>query len=147
MKLNHITFVVSDIKESIKFYKDILWFECPFAENIYWPEFSKVTWKEELNLDFAVLKMPNTNVILELAQFNNPKQEINKDFRHIAFEIDDVDIFYDKLLSKWIETVSEPVTVDNFHPKIDWKRFFYFKDPDGNMIEVFNSKKWLYSNN
>jgi len=43
--------------------------------------------------------------------------------------------------------VSEPVTISNCDPEIDGKRFFYFKDPDGNLIELFNRTENLYSYN
>ena len=56
-----------------------------------------------------------------------------------------VDALYRKLTNNCIETISEPVTLSHVHPKINGKRFFYFYDPDGNIIEVFNKKEGLYS--
>ena len=60
--------------------------------------------------------------------------------------MDDVDKIYKVLKENKIETVSEPVTVQEKNAKINGKRMFYFKDPDGNLIELFNKKKGLYSN-
>jgi glyoxylase I family protein len=145
MKLNHITIVVSDIEKSKIFYKEILGLDSTFDEEIGGDQFSKVTAIQNLNLRFAVLKDKESNMIIELAQFLEPKAKIQKDFRHIAFEVDDVDRIYSELKEKNIEMLSEPVTISDPRPKINGKRFFYFRDPDGNLIELFNSRKSLYS--
>jgi len=146
MKLNHVTIVVKDVEKSKEFYRELMGFECPFEEQISGEQFSKVTGFDNLELKFAVLKLPDTNVILELAQFLSPKQDINRDFRHITFEVEDVDEVYDRIKEK-AEIVSEPVTINDKNPKMDGKRFFYFYDPDGNLIEILKKKESLYSSN
>lgn len=144
MKLNHITIVVSDIEKSKRFYKDTMNLESTFEEEIGGEQFSKVTATPNVKLRFVVLRSDSSDVML--AQFLNPKTSVNRDFRHIAFEVDDVDKIHSILKNKNIETLSEPVTITDSHPKINGKRFFYFRDPDGNLIELFNSRKSLYSN-
>ncbi len=145
MKLNHITLIVSDIEKSKQFYKELLGLEPGFEKEISGEQYSKVTGHPNLRLKFAVLKIPNSDVIIELAQFINPEQKINADFRHIAFEAENVDNIYKKLKEKNVETVSEPVTISGQGPGLDGKKFFYFKDLDGNLIEIFNKNKDLYS--
>lgn len=145
-KINHITILVEDIERSKRFYRDILGLKSTFELDISGEQFSKVTGNKDVMIKFAALKSPSSDVILELAQFKNPKMKINNnDFRHFAFEVDDVDRVYKRLKEKGIETVSEPVTITDFHPKVDGKRFFYFKDPDKNLIELFNKRNTLYS--
>lgn len=146
MTLNHITLVVSDIEKSKEFYEKYLNLKPTFQANIGGPFYSKIIGKENVNLIFSALKIPGSNVIIELAQFIDPKTKINPDFRHIAFEVDDVDKIYKTLKDNNIDTVSEPVTIQEKNPKIDGKRMFYFKDPDGNLIELFNKRENLYSN-
>ncbi len=145
MKLNHITLLVSDIERSKKFYKRVFNFDVRFEKEIYGEQFSKVTGTPNLRLKFAVLQLPNTDCILELAQFISPKKEVHSDFRHIAFEVDNVDRIYKEIKERGVETISKPVTISNFHPNLDGKRFFYCKDLDGNLIELFKSQKNLYS--
>ncbi len=145
MKLNHITLVVEDIEKSKQFYKETLGFEPGFGKEISGEQYSKVTGYSGLKLRFVVLKIPNSDVIIELAQFINPKQNINKDFRHIAFEVNDVNEIYAKLKGLRVETVSEPVTISGEGDGLDGKKFFYFNDLDGNLIEIFNKNKDLYS--
>ena len=146
MKLNHITLVVSDIEKSKQFYKEVLTLDSTFEETISGDQFSEVTAIPHLKLKFAVLNIPGSDIIIELVQFINPPTNINNDFRHIAFEVEKVDEIYPKLKEKNIKTLSEPVTISNPNPKINGKKFFYFRDPDGNLIELFNSRKNLYSN-
>jgi len=145
MKLNHITLVVKDIEKSKQFYKDTLGLNSGFGKEISGPQYSEVTGHPSLKLKFQVLKLPNSDIIIELAQFLNPKKEISQDFRHIAFEVNDIHKIYKKLKALNVHTVSEPVTISNQGPGLDGKKFFYFKDPDGNLIELFNKNKDLYS--
>ena len=145
MKLNHITLVVKDIKESKKFYLDTLGFEAGFEKEISGEQYSKVTGYPNLKLKFCVLKIPDSDVIIELAQFVNPFVGVNKDFRHIAFEVDDIDEIYAKLKGIGVEFVSSPVLISGQGKGLDGKKFFYFKDLDGNLIELFNKNKDLYS--
>jgi catechol 2,3-dioxygenase-like lactoylglutathione lyase family enzyme len=144
MELNHITIVVSDVGKSKKFYANTLGLIPGFEKEIGGEEYSKVTGFDGLKLKFAVLKIPNSKVIIELAQFINPLLPIKNDFRHIAFEVDDVDAFYNQLKDKGVRTVSSPVTISGHGAGLDGKRFFYFKDLDGNLIEIFNRNKELY---
>jgi len=145
MKLNHITLVVKDIEKSKHFYKETLGFEAGFEKEISGEQYAKVTGYTGLKLKFCVLKIPGSDVVIELAQFVNPSLEINNDFRHIAFEVEDVDEMYGKLKGLNIEVVSEPVTISGQGKGLDGKKFFYFKDLDCNLIEIFNKKEDLYS--
>lgn len=145
MKLNHITLVVKDIEASKGFYNRVLGLEPGFEKEILGEQYSKVTGFDDLKLRFCVLKIPNSDVIIELAQFINPATEIKNDFRHIAFEVDDVDEVFSKLKKLNVETVSEPVLISGQGKGLDGKKFFYFKDLDGNLIEIFNKNKELYS--
>jgi len=145
MKLNHITLVVKDVEKSKQFYKETLGFEPGFEKEISGEQYSKVTGYPDLRLKFAVLKIPDSDVIIELAQFINPEQQVNNDFRHIAFEVENIDKICEKLKRLGIKTVSEPVTISGQGKGLDGKKFFYFKDLDGNLIEIFNKKGDLYS--
>jgi len=145
MELNHITLVVKDIEKSKGFYKETLGLEPGFEKEIGGELYSKVTGYPGLRLRFCVLKIPGSDVIIELAQFVNPSVGVGKDFRHIAFEVDDVDEIYGKLNKLGVEMVSSPVLISGQGKGLDGKKFFYFKDLDGNLIELFNKNKELYS--
>jgi glyoxylase I family protein len=53
-------------------------------------------------------------------------------FVHLAFEVDDVDATYRDLVSKGVEFFIEPKSVGDI-------RLAFFRDPDGNELELFQS--------
>lgn len=143
--LNHIALLVSNLELSKRFYKETLGLETVFEHPIGGEQFEKVTGIEGFDVVFAVLSDPKSRVNIELVEFKSGLMESPSMFNHIAFEVDDVDALHEKFVNNCIETVSEPVTLSHPHPKINGKRFFYFYDPDGNIIEVYNKKEGLYS--
>lgn len=143
--LNHMAILVSDLESSKKFYEATLELETVFEHHINGAQFEKVTGIKEFDAIFAVLSDKKSNVNIELVEFKNGLMESPSIFNHVAFEVEDVDSMYDKLVNNCIETISEPVTLSHPHPKINGKRFFYFYDPDGNIVEVYNKKEGLYS--
>lgn len=53
---------------------------------------------------------------------------------HRFFEVDDVDVAYQQLRDKGITFVTEPLD------RPDWGiRTAHFRDPDGNLIEIYNN--------
>ncbi|HOE92374.1 MAG TPA: VOC family protein [Methanofastidiosum sp.] len=143
--LNHIALLVSNLETSKKFYKKTLELDVVFEQPISGEQFERVTGIDEFDVVFAVLSDKKSKVNIEIVEFKNGLMESPSLFNHIAFEVEDVDALYQKLVNNCIETISEPVTLSHPHPKINGKRFFYFYDPDGNIIEVFNKKEGLYS--
>ncbi len=143
--LNHIALLVSNLETSKKFYKKTLELDVVFEQPISGEQFERVTGIDEFDVVFAVLSDKKSKINIEIVEFKNGLMESPSLFNHIAFEVEDVDALYQKLVNNCIETISEPVTLSHPHPKINGKRFFYFYDPDGNIIEVFNKKEGLYS--
>ncbi|MBN1785552.1 MAG: VOC family protein [Candidatus Methanofastidiosa archaeon] len=143
--LNHIALRVSDLERSKRFYNIALGLEPTFEHNIKGPQFEKVSGIKGFDVVFAVMSDMESKVNLELVEFKNEFSERPSQFNHIAFEVLDVDTLHVKLTEMGIRTISEPVTLSHENEKINGKRFFYFNDPDGNVIEVFNKKEGLYS--
>ena len=143
--LNHIALLVSNLETSKRFYKETLGLETVFEHPISGEQFEKVTGLNDFDVVFAVLSDNKSKVNIELVEFKNGLMESPSIFNHIAFEVEDVDALHQKFVNNCIETVSEPVTLTHPHPKINGKRFFYFYDPDGNIIELYNKKEGLYS--
>ncbi|MBD2054464.1 VOC family protein, partial [Oculatella sp. FACHB-28] len=54
-------------------------------------------------------------------------------WRHLAFAVDDVDRAYETLSDRGVEFISPPVTYDPLGIRI-----VYFKDIDGNILELYN---------
>jgi len=144
--LNHIALRVNDIERSKSFYKRILGLESKFEHGINGDQFEKVSGIKGFDVVFAVMSDEISKVNIELVEFKNNFREVASSFNHIAFEVEDVDVLYDRLVDEGeVMIISEPVTIEHDNDKITGKRMFYFHDPDGNVIEAFNKKEGLYS--
>jgi catechol 2,3-dioxygenase-like lactoylglutathione lyase family enzyme len=85
------------------------------------------------------LKLPGTETNLELIEYTNPTSERDPDmgkanqlgFRHIAFEVVDIDKIVQELKDKGIKFISSILT----YPKTG-KRLVYFWGPDEILLEL-----------
>ncbi|HPR42019.1 MAG TPA: VOC family protein [Candidatus Methanofastidiosa archaeon] len=143
--LNHIALRVSDLERSKKFYEDALGLRPKFEHGIDGGQFEKVSGIEGFDVVFAVMSDETTGVNIELVEFRNGFSEKTSEFNHIAFEVDDVDKLHSRMRDMGINCISEPVTIEHENDKINGKRMFYMRDPDGNVIEAFNKREGLYS--
>lgn len=122
-KIHHIAIICSDYQKSKTFYTTVLGFT--IIQEIYREE------RQSYKLDLAL----NGNYIIEIFSFPNPPQRPSKPeaagLRHLAFEVDDIQVTRDFLVNKNIS--SEEIRVDE-HTK---KRFFFIADPDDLPIEFY----------
>ena len=87
------------------------------------------------------LRFPNSDVILELIEMENPKStEGNKEkinstgYTHFCLMVNDIDKTYSILKDNNVKTISPTVEVAQTKAK-----FFYAYDTDGNIIEIVQS--------
>ena len=122
-KVHHIAVICSNYKRSLDFYTNILGFKV-ISENYR-------AGRESYKTDLAL----NHNYVIELFSFPNPPQRITNPeaagLRHLALEIDDIEESAKELDKMNIER--EDIRVDEYTSK----RFFFFKDPDGLPIELY----------
>ncbi len=127
MRIHHIALGVKDLDESIKFYQ-----QCFGFENIR--TFTKDGWEGKA----VILRLGETE--LELFHFN--EQIGSKDdqmkfntigLKHIGIEVDSVDETYQKL---------KELNVDINLPKdgTTCKKYCFLRDPNGVVIELYESK-------
>lgn len=124
-KIHHVALIVSDYEKSKHFYTKILGLEI-----------IKETFRTERNsykLDLAL----HGEYILELFSFpdyvNRPSYPEALGLRHLAFEVDDIEIAANELQEKNIHI--EPIRID----EITGKKFFFFTDPDGLPLEFYET--------
>lgn len=122
-KIHHIAIICSNYEKSKEFYTQILGLT-PKNE----------VYREERNsykLDLEV----NGHYQIELFSFPNPPERPSfpeaVGLRHLAFEVDNMDIAVSKLKMKGIEI--EAIRVDEFTNK----KYTFFSDPDGLPIELY----------
>lgn len=122
-KVHHIAVICSDYERSKRFYTEVLGF------NIVQETFraARQSWK----LDLAL----GSTYIIELFSFPDPPERPSRPeaqgLRHLAFEVDDIEVAVKALRDK--QVITEPVRVD----ELTGKRFTFFADPDGLPLELY----------
>jgi catechol 2,3-dioxygenase-like lactoylglutathione lyase family enzyme len=134
---------VRSLETSIAFYRDILGFELAFQWNPQAPYIAELVGYPSVDLHGAVLRLPGTDVCLELLEYRNVDQ-VPVDMRngnvgngHIAFNVDNLLEFYAELQAKGVASVSKPVT-PTIGPNKGGKAV-YLIDPDGFRVELIES--------
>lgn len=122
-KVHHIAIICRDYEASKAFYTELLGLK--LEQEIFRKE--RQSYKANLSL--------NGEYILELFSFPSPPTRPSRPeatgLRHLAFEVDDIQIEVEELNRLGINT--EPIRIDEFSQK----RFTFFSDPDGLPIELY----------
>jgi glyoxylase I family protein len=122
-KIHHIAIICSDYEVSKKFYTKVL--GLTMIKETYRAE--RLSYK----LDLAL----NGQYTIELFSFPNPPERPSRPestgLRHLAFEVDDLDVVVANLEQQNIYV--EPIRVD----EITDKRFTFIADPDRLPIEFY----------
>lgn len=122
-KVHHIAIICSDYSKSKDFYVNIL------GLTIVNEVFREA--RNSYKLDLAI----GDNYVVELFSFPTPPPRPSFPeacgLRHLAFEVDDLNIAVSDLEKK--NVVVEPIRVDEF----TGKRFTFFADPDGLPLELY----------
>ena len=126
-KIHHIALIVSDYETSKHFYTEILGLQ--ILNETFRTE--RNSYKLDLALDGAY--------IIELFSFpdyaRRPSYPEALGLRHLAFEVDDINEASAELQAKNIPT--EPIRID----EITGRKFFFFSDPDGLPLELYEKSR------
>lgn len=122
-KIHHVAVICSDYEKSKQFYTDILGLD--IKSEHYRSE--RDSWKADCWL--------GDEYVVELFSFPNPPARLSypeaAGLRHLAFEINDINIAISELDNKNI--AHEPLRTDEYTSK----QFVFFSDPDGLPIELY----------
>jgi catechol 2,3-dioxygenase-like lactoylglutathione lyase family enzyme len=141
----HFSFTVADIEQSIAFYRDILGLEL-----VHRQEQSNAYTRKFVGYPDAHLKVAQFRIrgrsenrsghLLELVQYVAPKgQKVdtrtpNPGTAHLAFEVDDLQAEYQRLVQHGVRFRSEPVAIEAGINKGGFT--VYFLDPDEITLEM-----------
>ena len=112
---HHIALKTLDFKRAKAFYTETLGF--PIAGQLE-------------GKDIIFIDIGGTTIELMQTADVAPGQKPGCGFMHLAFECDNVDATYSDLVAKGVEFFIEPKSVGDI-------RLAFFKDPDGNELELF----------
>lgn len=123
--IHHIAIICSDYKTSKHFYVETLGFKA--LQEKYRKE------KQSYKLDLEV----NKQCYIELFSFPNSPSRVSKPeacgLRHLAFSVENIHIFSDKLRMKGVEV--EDIRIDPYTRKL----YTFFRDPDGLPLELYEA--------
>lgn len=137
-KINHINLVVSELDEAKAFFIQ-LGFTVGDESELSGEWITSIVALPDVRARYATLKLPGAETNLELIEYINPPSERDPDmskpnqmgFRHIAFEVENIDELVQDLKNKGIKFISSIHT----YPKTG-KRLVYFWGPDGILLEL-----------
>lgn len=142
---HHFGITVRSLERSAAFYRDLIGLEEIFHWNPHGEYIGKLIGHPEVDLHAMILRLPNSDVALELLEYRNvdgkpiDSDNGNPGTAHLAFFVDGLDAIYERLKAAGVESVSEPVT-PTMGPN-EGGRVIYMIDPDGIRVELIQSNK------
>ena len=145
LRPHHTGLQVADLDRSLGFYRDLLGFELVFRWNPQAEYIGILVGYPGVDLHAAILKVPNSDTILELLEYRNVARHpvdtgtANPGTAHTAYFVDDLDAMYERLVAAGVRAVSPPVT-PTIGPNVGG-RAVYLMDPDGIRVELIQSAR------
>jgi catechol 2,3-dioxygenase-like lactoylglutathione lyase family enzyme len=141
--IHHTCITVSDLEQSIAFYRDLLGLELVMTEESErsGDDRSKALGVPKAKVKLAVLRAGDAQV--ELIEYvtaqGRPYDRNNNDVgaMHIAFRVEDIDAVYQRLMDHDVRFTAPPATIPA-GPMAGW-RWTYFFDPDGVSLEIIET--------
>jgi catechol 2,3-dioxygenase-like lactoylglutathione lyase family enzyme len=139
--MDHIAFAVSDLEQSLRFYRDQLGLEV-IVHRVWREEYVRqMVGIADASLNIALLKLPGlSGLILELIEYEQPRgtpiptQLYTPGNAHMALRVNDIQALYARLAAQGIEFLSPPLAV-TAGPN-QGRQAVYLRDPDGIIVQL-----------
>jgi catechol 2,3-dioxygenase-like lactoylglutathione lyase family enzyme len=143
--IDHVNLVVDDMPAMINFYRDVLGLRVTKQATIRGPWIEAVTGLADVEADVAFLELPDGPAI-ELLHYRTPRGERpaglghsnTPGFRHIALRVRDIHAVAAAMRHSGAEFLGQVQQVPA--TQVDYadvrKRLVYFRDPEGNLLEL-----------
>lgn len=139
----HIGLTVSDLDRSIAFYRDVLGLNLLGEMQMNGPESTLLFDRDGCAARVAYLQTADPKApLVELIQFTDrPSAQSRPDLfttsiSELCFSVEDIDQEYQRLIALGVEFLSPPQTFDSRQYGFGISRAVYFRDPDGNILEL-----------
>lgn len=143
-RIYHVGLTVSDLDRSIAFYRDILGLEFQGEIFMAGEETDRLFRMKDTKARVAYLNGSKAMEAppIELIQFVDNKVKKVKgnlfttSISEVCFYTDDIERVYNSLIENHVECLSEPQYFDFRANKLGESKAFYFRDPDGIVLEM-----------
>ena len=143
-RIYHVGLTVSDLDRSIAFYRDILGLEFQGEIFMAGEETDRLFRMKDTKARVAYLNGSKAIEAppIELIQFVDNKVKKVKgnlfttSISEVCFYTDDIERVYNSLIENHVECLSEPQYFDFLANELGESRAFYFRDPDGIVLEM-----------
>jgi catechol 2,3-dioxygenase-like lactoylglutathione lyase family enzyme len=141
--VDSIGITVTDMERSLRFYQDVLGFEHVSGREVTGEDYERLYGVFGLRLRIERLRLGDESV--ELMEFVAPRgrpipvdsRSNDRWFQHVAIIVSDMDRAYAHLREHRVEHASAgPQRLPDWNPAAGGIRAFYFRDPDGNHLEI-----------
>jgi catechol 2,3-dioxygenase-like lactoylglutathione lyase family enzyme len=138
--VSHTSFTVSNLVQSIAFYRDLIGLELVTTIERKMPWIAEMTGFTGATLKLAVLRWPGEMHMLELIEYEAPRgrrftlSTNDVGSTHLGFVVTDIHAEYKRLVAAGVEFVAAPVRVTEPPSQGAWAA--YFRDPDGLALEL-----------
>ncbi|MBD2068632.1 VOC family protein [Leptolyngbya sp. FACHB-671] len=125
-QLHHVTRSVNDAERVSQWYVDTLGFTISDRFTLTRPNGSQV----------QVVRIETLGLQMNISEFDGsvaPDRTVDEQgWRHLAFQVDNVDQTYQHLQASGVQFLTEPFTYDP-----PGYRIAFFRDPEGNILELY----------
>ena len=144
--IDHVNLVVSDMTRMVAFYRDVLGLTVTKHVTISGDWIGRTVGLDNVRAEVIYLDLPSGPRI-ELLRYVTPDavrvpgadRPNALGIRHLAFRVDEVDAFVERLRRAGVEFFSDVQTVPDSQVTYAGgarKRLVYFADPEGNILEL-----------
>jgi lactoylglutathione lyase len=141
--VEHFSFTVSNLNDSLHFFRDLLQLEATPPIVIENESVRRVIGMADASLRISLVQLPDGKKI-ELIEYLHPKGSVcdlatcNIGVAHIAFNVSNIGKMYDELTAQGVEFVSAPVWAPGNDGKGKWA-VCYLRGPDGITLEFIEN--------
>lgn len=139
---------VSDLDRSVQFYTEVLHFQKEWEEELSGMDVEHLKGVFGVRVRVARLRLGNEEI--ELSEYLAPQgkpfpQDSHSNdlwFQHVAIVVSDMEQAYRWLRERHVQHVSSgPETLPSWNPEAGGIQAFYFRDPDGHVLEIIHFPK------
>jgi catechol 2,3-dioxygenase-like lactoylglutathione lyase family enzyme len=144
--IDHINIVVHDLEAMVRFYRDILGLTITKRVTIRGECIDRVVGLPGVEAEVVYLELP-TGPRIELLRYLSPTGadppglglSNTRGLRHLALRVEQIETFASKLRDAGVELLSDVQLVPDSQVSYAGgvsKRLVYFRDPEGNLLEL-----------